>query len=223
VLAKAATDAIPIVFGYGADPVQQGRVASLNRPGGNVTGITSLSPELVGKQLGLLRELLPQVSRFAFLSDPTAVNRELIVKDAQTAASAIGGTIDILTASTTGEIDAVFVRIANEKRVQGLLVSSDILFFTARVQLAILSARFTVPAIYPGRVFVEAGGLLSYGPDYAARDREVGLYVGRILKGEKPADLPVQQQSKFELAVICKPPRRSASASQKRCWPPPTR
>jgi putative tryptophan/tyrosine transport system substrate-binding protein len=202
--AKAATDTIPIVFGYGGDPVQQGLVASLNRPGGNVTGITSLSGELVGKQLGMLHELMPQASHFGFLTDPTAPAHELLVKDAQTAASAIGGTIDILTAYTTGEIDAVFVRIANEKRVQGLWVEPSTLFLAARVQLAILAARFMVPAIYPAREFVEASGLLSYGPDFAVRDREVGRYVGRILKGEKPADLPVVQPTKFELVINLK-------------------
>jgi putative ABC transport system substrate-binding protein len=185
--AKATTDTIPIVFGIGNDPVEQGLVASLNRPGGNVTGMTSLTAELVGKQLGILHELLPQASHFGFLSDPKGAAHELLVKDAQAAASAIGGTIDVLTASTTGEIDAVFVRIANEKRVQGLLVGTDTLFLPARVQLVILAARFAVPAMYPLREYVEAGGLLSYGPDLAVRDREVGRYVGRILKGEKPA------------------------------------
>ena len=199
--AKAATDTIPIVFGAGTDPVQQGLVASLNRPGGNVTGMTSLIAELVGKQLGMLHELLPQASHFGFLSYPKAPGYELAVKDAQAAASAIGGTIDILTASTSGEIDAVFVRIANEKRVQGLLVAPDAFFMGARVQLVILAARFAVPAMYSLREYAEAGGLLSYGPNIADRDREVGRYVGRILKGEKPADLPVQQQIKFELVV----------------------
>ena len=199
--AKAATDTIPIVFGFGNDPIQLGLVASLNRPGGNVTGMTSLSGELVGKQLGMLHELLPQASHFGLLSDPKAPIHAVVVKDAQAAASAIGGTIDILTASTSGEIDAVFVRIANEKRVQGLLVAPDPFFLDARVQLVILAARFAVPAMCPLREHVEAGGLLSYGPDVGVRDREVGRYVGRILKGEKPADLPVQQQSKFELVV----------------------
>jgi putative ABC transport system substrate-binding protein len=199
--AKAATNTIPIVFGFGADPVQQGLVASLNRPGGNVTGMTSLTSELVGKQLGILHELLPQASRFGVLSDPRNPVHELTVKDAQGAASAIGGTIEVLTASTSGEIDAVFARIANEKRVQGLLVTSRSFLLAARVQLAILAARFAVPAIYPLREHVEAGGLLSYGPDLADRDRQIGRYVGRILKGEKPADLPVQQESKFELVI----------------------
>ena len=202
--AKAVTNTIPIVFGFGSDPVQQGLVASLNRPGGNVTGMTSLSNELFGKQLGMLHELLPQASHFGFLSNPKTPVHELAVKDVQTAASAIGGTIEVLTASTSSEIDTVFARLVNEKRVQGLLVSNDPLFLVARVQLAILAARFAVPAIYPFREQAEAGGLLNYGPDLADRDRQVGRYVGRILKGEKPADLPVLRQIKFELVINLK-------------------
>jgi putative ABC transport system substrate-binding protein len=199
--AKAATDTIPIVFGLGNDPVQFGLVASLNRPGGNITGMTSLSTALVGKQLGMLHELLPHASHFGFLGDPSIASHELVVKDAQAAASAIGRTIEVLTASPGGEIDAIFARAANEKCVQGLLVHNSPFFLAARVQLAILAARFAMPAIYPFREQVEAGGLLSYGPDLADRDRQVGRYVGRILKGEKPADLPVQQSSKFELVI----------------------
>jgi putative ABC transport system substrate-binding protein len=199
--AKAATNTIPIVFGFGADPVEQGLVASLNRPGGNITGMTSLSTQIIGKRLGMLHELLPQASHFGLLGDPKGVGHELVVKDARAASSAIGATIDILTASTSGEIDTVFARLADEKRVQGLLVSSQSFFLAARVQLAILAARFAVPALYPSRENVEAGGLLSYGPDLVDRDRQVGRYAGRILKGEKPADLPVQQQSKFEFVV----------------------
>jgi ABC-type uncharacterized transport system substrate-binding protein len=202
--AKAVTNTIPIVFGFGSDPVQQGLVASLNRPGGNVTGMTSLSNELFGKQLGMLHELLLQASHFGFLSNPKTPVHELAVKDVQTAASAIGGTIEVFTASTSGEIDTVFARLVNEKRVQGLLVSNDPLFLVARVQLAILAARFAVPAIYPFREQAEAGGLLNYGPDLADRDRQVGRYVGRILNGEKPADLPVLQQTKFELVINLK-------------------
>jgi putative ABC transport system substrate-binding protein len=206
--AKAATDTIPIVFGFGFDPVQQGLVASLNRPGGNVTGMTSLGNALVGKQLGMLHELLPQASHFGVLSDPKAgPAHELTIKDAQDAASAIGGSIDVLTASTSREIDAAFARIANEKRVQGLLVGSRSFLLAARVQLAILAARYVVPAIYPFREAAEAGGLLSYGPNLVDRDREVGRYVGRILKGEKPADLPVMQPTQFELVVNLKTAR----------------
>ena len=163
--------------------------------------MTSLSNALYGKQLGMLRELLPQASHFGFLSNPNIANYELVVKDVEAAASAISRTIEVLIASTSGEIDAVFARTANEKRVQGLLVHNSPFFIAARVQLAILAARFAVPAIYPFREQAEAGGLLSYGPDLADRDREVGHYVGRVLKGEKPADLPVQQQSKFEFVI----------------------
>jgi putative ABC transport system substrate-binding protein len=199
--AKAATDTIPIVFGYGGDPVQQGLVASLNRPGGNVTGMTSLSGELVGKQLGMLHDLLPQASHFGFLSDPKAPAHELLVKDAQAAASAIGGTIEVLTASTSGEIDASFTRLADEKRVQALLVSNSPLFIARRVQLAISAARFVIPVIYQFREQAEAGGLLSYGANLTDRDRQVGRYVGRILKGEKPADLPVMQPIKFDFVI----------------------
>ena len=200
--AKAATDTIPIVFGFGTDPVQQGLVASLNRPGGNVTGTTSLGNELVGKQIGMLHELLPQASHFGVLSDPNAgPAHELTIKNAQDAASAIGGSIDILNASTGRQIDAAFVRIANEKRVQGLLVGDRSFFLARRVQLAILAARFAVPAIYSFREAAEAGGLLSYGSNLADEGRQVGSYVGRILKGEKTADLPVMQATQFELVV----------------------
>jgi putative ABC transport system substrate-binding protein len=199
--AKALTNTIPIVFGNGADPVQQGLVSSLNRPGGNVTGMASLSTELLGKQLGMLHELLPRASHFGLLSNPRA---GLLAEDAQAAASAIGARIEVLTASTGGEIDIVFARLASEKRVQALLVTSLPFFLFARVQLAILAARFAVPAIYPFREQAEAGGLLSYGPDLADRDRQVGRYVGRILKGEKPGDLPVQQSTKFELVINLK-------------------
>jgi putative ABC transport system substrate-binding protein len=202
--AKAATNTIPIVFGSGSDPVQQGLVASLNQPGSNVTGMTSLSTALLGKQLGMLHELLPQASRFGLLSVPNTPTHELMVKDAQAAASAVGGTIEVLTASTSDEINTVFARLANEKRVHGLLVSNDPLFLFVRVQLAILAARFAVPAIYPFREQAEAGGLLNYGPDLADRDRQVGRYVGRILKGDKPSDLPVLQQTKFELVINLK-------------------
>jgi putative tryptophan/tyrosine transport system substrate-binding protein len=202
--AKDATDSIPIVFGHGLDPVEQGLVASLNRPGGNVTGITSLANELYGKQLGILHELLPQAGHFGVLANPKSANYKLFVKDTQAAASAVGPTIEILEASTGGEIDAVFVHLGDEKRAQGLLVANDPLFIARRVQLAILAARYAVPTIYPFREMVEAGGLLSYGPNLADRDRQIALYVGRILKGENPADLPVQQMSKFELVINLK-------------------
>ena len=202
--AKDATGTIPIVFGFGIDPVKEGLVASLNRPGGNVTGILSLANELYGKQLGILHELLPQASHFGVLSSPKGLLRETIVKETQAAALALGQTVEILDALTTADIDSVFARVAGEKRVQGLLVTNDPFYLAQRVQLAILAARFGVPVIYPFREMAEAGGLLSYGPNIAERDRAAGVYVGRILKGEKPADLPVQQVSKFELVINLK-------------------
>jgi len=148
--------------------------------------------------------LLPKASHFGLLSDLKTPVHDVIVKDAQAAASAIGGTIEVLTASTSDEIDTAFARLANEGRVQGLLVPNYPFFIFARIQLAILAARFAVPTIYPFREQPEAGGLLSYGPDIADRDRQVGRYVGRILKGEKPADLPVMQPTKFTLIINLK-------------------
>jgi putative ABC transport system substrate-binding protein len=199
--AKAATETIPIVFGYGSDPVASGLVASLGRPGGNITGMTSLSGALFGKQLGILHELLPQADHFGLFSNPKNPNHNLVVKDAQAAASVIGLTVEVLTASTIGDLDTAFARLHDEKQVQGLLISNDPFFIGRKVQIVVLAARHAVPVIYPFREQVEAGGLLSYGPDLAERDRQVGHYVGRILKGEKPADLPVQQQSKFDFVI----------------------
>jgi putative ABC transport system substrate-binding protein len=204
---KAATSTIPIVFGVGSDPVQLGYVASLNRPGGNVTGVTSLSSELVGKRLGILHELLPQAARFGLLGNSKNLASEFVVKEAQAAARAIGATIEVFDASTSRDIDAAFARLADEKRVQGLVVTNDPFLFAQRVQVAILAARYAVPAIYPFREQADAGGLLSYGPNLANRDREAGRYVGRILKGERPADLPVQQESTFEFVINLKTAR----------------
>jgi putative tryptophan/tyrosine transport system substrate-binding protein len=197
--AKDATNAIPIVFGFGADPVKLGLVTSLNRPGGNVTGVISLSNELIGKQLAMLHDLLPQAHRFGVLNNPNTVNP--IVRDTQAAASRLGVAVEILDVSNSADIDAVFVRLRDESRLQGLLVTNNPLFIARRIQLAILAARFAVPTIYPFRSQTEAGGLLSYGPNLADRDRECGRYVGRILNGENPADLPVEQVNKFELVI----------------------
>ena len=202
--AKDATNTIPIVFGYGADPVKQGLVASLNRPGGNVTGAISLANVLYGKQLGILHELLPQAIHIGVLAYRQSAVHESIVKDTQAAASVIGQTIEILDTGTSDEIDAVFVRLRDEKRVQALLVTNDPFFIARRIQLAILAARYAVLAIYPFREMAEGGGLMSYGPNLADRDRQAALYVGRILKGENPADLPILQMSKFELVINLK-------------------
>jgi putative ABC transport system substrate-binding protein len=200
--AKAAAGTIPIVFGYGGNPVALGHVTSLNRPGGNVTGVTSLSQELIGKQLGTLHELLPQAKHVTHLGRTMGTTQRYQAADAQAAASALGWTIEIVTAdNSSDEIASLFARLAEEKSVQGLLVSNDPLFITRRVQLAILAARYALPTVFPFRDQAEAGGLASYGPDLAERDRQVGHYVGRILKGEKPADLPVLQATKFELVL----------------------
>jgi putative ABC transport system substrate-binding protein len=199
--AKAASTTIPIVFSIGGDPVQVGLVASLNRPGGNVTGVTDMAAELAAKQLGLLHELLPTAARFGVLINPNNPNNnEFVIRDAQAAATAIGRQIEILTASTNRDIDDVFAILA-QKRVDALLIGPDALFTGRRVQLATATVRYAVPAIYFDRALAEAGMLMSYGSSNTDRDRLVGMYVGRILKGEKPVDLPVLRPTKFELVI----------------------
>jgi putative ABC transport system substrate-binding protein len=201
VAAKAATQSIPIVFGIGTDPVKAGLVASLNRPGANVTGVGALTSELSAKRLGVLHELLPRAARFALLVNPTnPVAAETMIADTRSAAAAIGRPLDIVTASSHRDIEMAFATLA-EKRCEGLLLGVDPLFNTRRVQLATLSVRHMLPTIYPVREFAEAGGLMSYGPDNADRFRQVGVYTARILKGEKPADLPVIQAAKFEFVI----------------------
>jgi putative ABC transport system substrate-binding protein len=199
--AKAATAAIPIVFQIGGDPIQAGLVASFNRPGGNVTGVTSMNLELATKQLGLLHELLPGSARFAVLVNPNnSFIAETTITDVRTAAMSIGRQIEVLTASTSGEIDSVFASLG-QKRADALLVNADPLFNSRRVHLVTLATYHRVPTIYAWRECVEAGGLISYGSNVAALVRQVGVYSGRILKGERPADLPVLRATKFELVV----------------------
>ena len=198
--AKAATSTIPIVFAGGADPVALGLVASLNRPGGNATGINDMVGELAAKQLGFLHELLPAAAHFAVLAHPNNPIRELVIRDAQAAAAAIGRQIEVLTASTNREIDGAFA-IFTQKQVDACLISPDVFFSSRRVQIVMLAAHYKMPAIYYLRDFPEAGGLMSYGINLVDRERLVGTYVGRILKGEKPADLPVQQSTKFEFVI----------------------
>jgi putative ABC transport system substrate-binding protein len=200
VAAKAATSTIPIVFGSGVDPVQAGLVASLSRPGGNVTGVTSMNAEIEAKRLGLLIELLPKATRLALLINPNNPIAEATVKDAQASAAAIGQQLEILAASTNREIDAAFASLV-QKRADALLIGPDVFFTNRRVQLATLTVRHGIPAVYAFREFAEAGGLMSYGTSNTERDRQVGVYTGRILKGEKPADLPVLQPTKFELVI----------------------
>jgi putative tryptophan/tyrosine transport system substrate-binding protein len=199
--AKAATPTIPIVFLSAVDPVKTGLVASLNRPGGNVTGVSDIGVELAAKRLGLLHELLPGAARFALLVNPDNPGiTEAFVTEAQTAASAIGRQIEVVTASTNDDIDRAFATLVN-KRADAFLVSTDALFVTRRVQLVTLAARHAVPAMYFRREFAEAGGLMSYGSNLADQFRQNGIYAGRILKGEKPAEMPVQLPIKFEFVV----------------------
>ena len=201
--AKAATATIPIVFGGGFDPVQAGLVASLNQPGGNVTGISFMSVETGGKRLGLLHELLPGAARFAVLVNPTNPNAEPNITEARAAASVIGRQIEVLAASTNRDIDTAFASLV-QTRADALLVSPEPLFTTRRVQLVTLAAHHAVPTIYYIREFAEIGGLMSYGPNIADQYRQAAAYVDRILKGAKPGNLPVQQADKYILVINLK-------------------
>jgi putative ABC transport system substrate-binding protein len=196
--AKAATTTIPIVFGVGGDPVKEGLVASLNRPGGNATGVNFFTVELVAKRMQLLRELEPSAKRVAVLLNPADAEGNQIVRDVEAAAG--GQQILIHGVSTGRDIDAAFASMASEK-ADALLVGPGTFFNTRRVQLAVLAARHALPAIYPVRAYPEAGGLMSYGTDILDAFRQVGIYTGRILKGAQPGDLPVVQSTKFELVI----------------------
>ena len=197
--AKAATATIPIVFGVGGDPVQLGLVASLNRPGGNATGLNFFTIELMAKRMQLLRELVPAAKRVAVLINPTDRSFEMTLRDVE--AAAIGQQVVAIEAATGREIDAAFESLEREKVADALFVSGGAFFAARRAQLAILAARYALPATYSQRLFVEVGGLMSYGTSFADNWRQVGLYTGRVLKGAKPADLPVSQSTKFELVI----------------------
>ena len=199
--AKAATAIIPIVFAVGEDPVRLGLVESLARPGGNATGINFFVQEVVGKRLELLHELVPKATRVAVLVNPAnASNSEATSRDAEAAARAMGLDIFILKASSTREIDAAFAAMARE-RAEALFVGPDGFFNSRRVQFAVLAARDRIPACYASRVYVEAGGLMSYGTTATDRYQQAGVYTGRILNGEKPANIPVVQSTKFEFVI----------------------
>jgi len=205
--AKAATTTIPIVFGVGADPVQHGLVASLNRPGGNLTGFNQFGIELVAKGLALLHELVPSTTTIGLLGNPNnSLIDELITRDALAAAPAIGIRIQILKATTDREIDAAFESLV-QARTGALLVGNDA-FFNSRIeQIVALAAHHAIPVMYASPEFIVAGGLISYGTSLTEAYRQLGLYAGRILKGVKPADLPVIQASKFELVINLKTAR----------------
>jgi ABC-type uncharacterized transport system substrate-binding protein len=199
--AKAATTTIPVVFTSAEDPVRQGLVASLARPGGNLTGINFFNVELAAKQLELLRELVPAATRIGVLVNPaSALNTESTLRDVESAARAMKLEIQVLNARTSREIDAVFATFVRE-RPDALFVNTDPFLNVRRVQLALLAGRLGIPAIYSGREYAEAGGLISYGSDITDAYRQMGVYVGRILKGAKPMDMPVSQASKFELVI----------------------
>ena len=197
---KAATTSIPIIFAVAADPVAMGLVASLNRPGGNATGVSLQTAELVPKQLAMLRELAPGANRFVALVNPNSAFTDAVVKDLQASALALGLPIEILRAGTGREIDAAFANLV-QKPGGALLIGADAFFFNRHAQIVTLAARHALPTVYPVREFVEIGGLMSYGTNIADAFRLTGIYVGRVLKGEKPADIPVVQPTKFELVV----------------------
>jgi len=200
IAAKAATTTLPVVFASGGDPVREGLVASLNRPGGNVTGVSFLASETGTKLLGLLLELLPGTKRIAALVDPKWPFTEPFIANVSAAAAAIGKPIDVLPASTGGDIDAVFTNSA-QKPVDALVVGGSALTNARRVQITTLATYHRVPAIYTLREFPEIGGLMSYGASITDAQRQAGIYAGRILKGQKPADLPVLQSTKFEFVI----------------------
>jgi putative ABC transport system substrate-binding protein len=199
--AKAATATIPIVFGVGDDPVKVGLVASIGRPGGNATGVNFFTSDVVAKRLALLHDFVPGAARVAALLNPNDATRaETVLSDLQAAARTIGVQLQIYNASTSGEIDAAFAALVRE-RAGALFVGPDPFFNTRRVQLATMAAHHSIPTASAVREYVDAGGLMSYGTDLADMFRQAGVYTGRILKGAKPADLPVLQSTKFELVI----------------------
>jgi putative ABC transport system substrate-binding protein len=204
--AKAATASIPIVFSMGGDPVQLGLVSSLNRPGANVTGLSYMAVQLAAKRVELLHELVPEATRIAVLVNPTNPLSDSLVRDAQAAASTVGLRIDVLVAGADHEIDSAFASLVR-MRADALMVGPDTLFANHRVDLALLAVRHAMPTVFPFRDDAEAGGLMSYGASVAEEFRLVGTYTGRILRGEKPADMPVMQPTKFELVLNLKTAR----------------
>jgi putative ABC transport system substrate-binding protein len=199
--AKAATTTIPIVFYVAEDPVKLGLVASIARPGGNATGVNALTVEVTAKRLGLLHELLPKAARIAVLANPgVASTEESTLRGTRQAARALGLQVQVFEAGSSREIELAFASLVRE-RADALFVAANAFFTSRRVQLTTLATRHAIPAIYPSRYYVEAGGLISYGPDNSDMVRRAGVYIGRILKGEMPADLPVIQETKFEFAI----------------------
>jgi putative ABC transport system substrate-binding protein len=204
--AKDATSTIPIVFAFGSDPIKLGLVASLNRPGANITGVTTIAVELGQKRLGFLRDLLPKATAIGFLMNPNSPNAAFDLPDLQAAARGLGLELIAVNARDEREIDTAFSDLM-QQRAAALVVQPEPFLFSRRHQLVALAARYALPAIYFEREFPAAGGLMSYGPDFREVNRQAGVYAGRILKGTKPADLPVVQSIKFELVVNLKTAR----------------
>jgi putative tryptophan/tyrosine transport system substrate-binding protein len=198
--AKAGTSTIPIVFTTGDDPIKLGLVASFNRPGGNVTGVSNMVAELGSKQIGLLRELAPGATAITVLVNPNFPGTETQLRDVEAAARMLGLQLIVLRADSTREIDTAFATIT-QRGGGALLVGADPFFIAQRDHIVALAARQAIPAIYPAREFAVAGGLMSYGSDFADSYRQAGIYTGRIVRGEKPADLPVQRSTKFEFVI----------------------
>ena len=203
IAAKAATTTIPIVFAIGANPVALGLVASFNNPGGNVTGVSFQNTELQAKALELLRALSPQAVRIVALVNPQSAFTEAVVKNLQGGAASLGVPIEILNASTEAEIESAFATIS-QRPGSALLVGPDPFFTFRRAQIIALATRQALPTMYALREFAEAGGLIAYGPNLTSAYREAGTYTGRILKGEKPANIPVVQPTKFEMVINLK-------------------
>jgi putative ABC transport system substrate-binding protein len=203
IAAKAATSTIPVVFVINNDPVASGLVASLNRPGGNLTGVSYLSAELGAKRLGLMHEMLPKATDFAVLGHPNYPTTAAFISDVEAAAHSLGLRIEVFNASTESEIDAAFAALS-ARRLGALLIANNPLFTTRREHLIALATHYAVPTMYVQREFADAGGLMSYGPSLPDVYRLAGVYAGRILKGDKPADLPVMQPTKFELVINLK-------------------
>jgi hypothetical protein len=217
--AYAATTTIPIVFASGADPIASGLVSSLNRPGTNATGVYIFQQVLEGKRLGLLHGLVPPAALIAVLLNPTNANFQAQLRGVQEAARAVGQQVNILSASTERDIDTAF-ETATESRAGALLVGSDPFFSSRADQVVALAARHAIPAIYEGREFAMAGGLASYGTSLVDAYRQVAIYTARILKGAKPADLPVEQLTKFELVINLKTAKATKSSSKPAANPP---
>jgi putative ABC transport system substrate-binding protein len=201
--ARAGTTTIPIIFVVGGDPVATGLVASLNRPGGNITGVLNLSAELAPKRLQLLRELIPNAARFGVLADPAFPAAQPLITDLQAAAHTLGQQLVTVNARTDSDLETAFASFS-QQRVDAVLISTSNFFSRHTEQLAALAARHTLPAIYPFREYALVGGLMSYGSSFGYTYRQAGNYAGRILKGEKPADLPVQQITKIEMVINLK-------------------